>query len=591
MPNRLEPLDLADYTGGLNLRRNPLALGENESPDMLNVDVDPRGGFATRKGWLRWNEDDITDVSIGAFNPRNHYSHAKSNYDQDVYVVEETNIHVAASDAIFSLVVDGLGNPLVAQANVHGADFAGWGDVVYIVTGPDHAAVRRQNNVVQTLGEPDVGSPTATWSEIDAPVFGNMPKADFIEPHAGYMFVAAVHEDGEYKTTRLRWSHPGVPDAWRESDYIDLEANGGRITGIMAFQDHLLIFKTNNIWALYGYDDDSWQLVRVSTSTGCPCTTAASRSETMAFFYSSSDKGGIYAYNGSAPMYISERLRPAFEDVFAYDKVFVSWAGRRLWVGVPWVKDVGATSEVGSCFVFDPDTGDNGSWTMYRSDIAAIATVIDASDINGKYPLAALASPDTACVVLLDRIADAYDSILIPSVIAITPGDGVLTATPGDLEIEVTGPLVNAQTFQAYYRTRWLHAGWPDRKKSWRRPTFICREVAADTELLVESYRDYDETTIRRSRRLRVPAQGTAYWTEEGYESDGGDGFDWTPDGAADVTGADWAAAKKGSKMIRGGSLGLARAVQMKVSASPNTPRQRWGVDAIVAKIVMRRFR
>jgi hypothetical protein len=41
MVNRLEPLNLMDFTGGINLRRNQFQLADNESPDLLNVDIDP----------------------------------------------------------------------------------------------------------------------------------------------------------------------------------------------------------------------------------------------------------------------------------------------------------------------------------------------------------------------------------------------------------------------------------------------------------------------------------------------------------------------------------------------------------------------
>ena len=94
------------------------------------------------------------------------------------------------------------------------------------------------------------------------------------------------------------------------------------------------------------------------------------------------------------------------------------------------------------------------------------------------------------------------------------------------------------QPFDAYYRTRWLHAGWPDRKKSWRRPTFICRQVPRDTDLLVETFRDYNETTIHRTRTLRVRAQGNAYWTESGFADAEIGGFDWTEGGDADPDGS-----------------------------------------------------
>jgi hypothetical protein len=39
-----------DFTGGLNLRADQFQLKRNESPDMLNVEVDPRGGLFTRGG-------------------------------------------------------------------------------------------------------------------------------------------------------------------------------------------------------------------------------------------------------------------------------------------------------------------------------------------------------------------------------------------------------------------------------------------------------------------------------------------------------------------------------------------------------------
>ena len=45
-----------------------------------------------------------------------------------------------------------------------------------------------------------------------------------------------------------------------------------------------------------------------------------------------------------------------------------------------------------------------------------------------------------------------------------------------------------------------------------------CRQVARDIDLLVETFRDYNETTIHRTRTLRVRAEGDAYWTETGFD-------------------------------------------------------------------------
>ena len=567
-----------DWTGGLNLRRNQFQLADNESPDMLNVDVDPRGGFATRKGWLRWNPDDIADLEAVTWKPRNAAVHNLAGGDQIVYVVNDHKIYSAGADREFTA----LGTP-VANAAPHGADFAAWGDYMYIVTGMFRPSYRRlQNDAVVTLG--------SAFSEVDAPTHLMMPQAEFVAGHGGYLFCAVTMESGVNHFARVRWSHPGKPDSWRQSDYIDIDSGGGKITGIISFRDHLLIFKTNSLWALYGYNDESWQLIKVSTSIGCPCITAATRSEAAVFFFSSSDKGGLFSYTGESPTYLSENLRPAFEEILAYENVFVSWAGRRLWVAVPWSKDVGPTADVSSAFVFDLNIGD-GAWTMYRSSVGAIAPVVDGSDINSKYPLAAFWSQNVAVMVVLDRIDDAYDSILEPAVLGTSAG--AYLTTSADEEIAITGRDPPGEVFETYYRTRWLHAGWPDRKKSWRRPTFIVRHVPRDVDLIVEAFRDYNETTVHRSRTLRLRAEGNSYWTETGFaEAETAGGFDWTEGGTDDPTGtgADWGPQQQGSSMIRAGSMGLARSIQLRVRPSPTTLR-RWGVDGIVAKIKMRRFR
>jgi hypothetical protein len=578
MVNRLEPLNLMDFTGGLNLRRNQFQLGDNESPDMLNVDVDPRGGFFTRKGWQRWNEADIVDPALTPWKPRNAFVHTHANGSQYINVVNDHKIYWADIDGVFAQLAG-----VTANAEPHSADFAPWGDVIYVACGMSNPSIRVSGAGVVTPMTP------ATWSEVETPTHNTMPQAEYVAGHAGYLFCAVTNEGGVNHFARVRWSHPNKPDSWRDTDYLDIDSGGGRITGIMSFRDHLIIFKTNSMWALYGYDEDSWQLIKVSISIGCPSITAASRSETAVFFFSASDKGGIYAYSGESPVYISENLRPAFEEVLAYENVFVSWAGRRLWVGIPWIKDIGSTSSVSSLFVFDPDVG-SGSWTMYRSNYGAIGPVLDGSDVNAKYPLAAFWSDHAAVMVTLDYIEDAYDLILDePSLAA---DDGYLV-TGADEEIAVLGTAFSGQSFDSYYRTRWLHAGWPDRKKSWRRPTFVCRQVPQDVDLLVETFRDYNETVVHRTRTLRVRAEGDSYWTETGFAETLVGGFDWTEGGDIDPsgTGADWGEQRAGSNMIRAGSMGLARSVQMRVRASPATPRQRWGVDGIVTKFVNRRFR
>jgi len=542
--NRLQPENLTDFTGGLNYSTDQFSLADNESPDMVNIDLDPRSGFSTRRGWRRRNPAEIAAVT--PWQPRNAVVHTVSTGEQTIFVVNDEVVYEAPESGVFHPLV----GP-VAQGTPHGADFVSWGEDVYFTCGMGQAAYRRSVDGGLLAMTSDV------WSEVDAPTINTMPRAGLCEAHAGYMFTARIREGAVSYNTRIRWSHPNRPDSWREDDFLDIDAYGGKITAIISFRDHLLIFKTTSMWALYGYGDDSWQLSLVSSSIGCPAITAVTKSETAVFFFSASNKNGIYAYSGGEPTYISEKLRPAMSQITAFTNVFVSWANRKLYVAVPW-KPIFAQPEPASLFIFDPDIG-QGAWTMYSSPYGAVASVVDGSDINSKFPLAAFWSTHTAAMLILDSIDDAYDEIL------------------------TSGGQPTRQDFPAYYRTRWMHGGWPDVRKSWRRPMFICRRVPRQVDLLVEQFRDYDETTIRRTGLVPGDTFEGNVWTANGATDPGG--MDW---GEA---GATWGAQLQGASLIRGGPMGHAAALQLRVTPAASTPLRKWGVDGVVIKFNVQRFR
>ena len=62
---------LEDFSGGLNLRSDQFNLGPNESPNMLNVDVDPRGGIKMRLGVDKRNPTVLSSrvTGLGQFTP------------------------------------------------------------------------------------------------------------------------------------------------------------------------------------------------------------------------------------------------------------------------------------------------------------------------------------------------------------------------------------------------------------------------------------------------------------------------------------------------------------------------------------------
>ena len=561
MPNRLEPINLTDFTGGLNLRSNQFQLAPNESPEMVNIVIDPLGGIYTRHGWDRWNEDDIVNLETTTWNPRRAFLHQLSDGSDVIYVASDTKIYWAREDAIFA-------GPLamVADATPHMADFAAWGDTLYIGCGRTRPMWRRIG-----VGTPTslTAGGTATWNDdTTMPKGGVAPQAEVNEIHSGYMFAANTQEDGLAHPNRLRWSHPNIAEDWASSDFIDIPVGGSQITGLMSYEDHLLIFKNDSMWALYGYGSESWQLVQKDTNIGAVSPQGISRNESAVFFFSASDRGGIYAYGGERAAEISTQLRRAFFEILHPELVWVGWIGRKLYVTLPW-NYKGPTEDNAGVFVLDPTVGD-GAWTFYHSTIGSIGPIVAHSGVDSQpFPMGVIRSPDTACVVQLMKIDDAYDRIMQDHVLGYD--DGVIV-TENDAEIVLTGEF-NKEPFDTVYRTPWVTGDWPTRKKSWRRPDFVCRETGFTHALAVRSYRDYEETQPKRQYDLQVPSTGaSARWGA----------FTWGD-------GTVWGSSKSGASIRRGSSFGMCRALQLRVAG--NTPRHKWGVDAIILKIVLRRFR
>jgi len=69
MVSRLSLFRQDDFTGGLNLRSDQFQLAQNESPDLLNMEIDPRGGLFSRGAMKRRN----TSAVAASWTPRTIY--------------------------------------------------------------------------------------------------------------------------------------------------------------------------------------------------------------------------------------------------------------------------------------------------------------------------------------------------------------------------------------------------------------------------------------------------------------------------------------------------------------------------------------
>ena len=539
MPNRLRPLNLVDFTGGVNLRPETFQLAENELPELLNMEVDPRGGLNTRRSWRYAFPDPMT---TGTWNPRNAYMHMTSLGQRLIAVANQLT---STTFEVLGKVDNTAATVLLASAagaDPHGADFASWGDDLYIVRGAGQSAFWRLGTTTPLTA--CAGS--NFQNDYTAPgVTDTFPLAQMVTPHAGYMFVAGTEEDGNRNPNRVRWSHPNNPRRWAVSDYVDITEGGQRITGFISFSDRLIIFKPDSVWALFGYNADNWELTNLSRTIGCINQQLVCRSEDAVFFVSWPQ--GVFAYSEKGNVQeLSVQVRAVFErgqmDPSSMRNAFIGWVNRRLWVSLPYLDEQVTPDDAKTVFVLDPVLG---SWTTFLGGDNAVP---------GPYIERVEANDDDACLSFVRQ----YPRIITVDAESSTATDEIRPTVHG--------------AFPTRMRTRWLDAGNPTWKKSWRRPDLLLRALLLESTVNVQVFHDYDNYNAQRSFFVAYTPPGpTASYGHFVW----GDG---TTYGGSDQT----------SSIERGGTMGRAGTVQVLATGGETV---RWGLNGIIFKYIPRRFR
>lgn len=542
MARRIHALAVTDFTGGLNLSGDPFQLAENESPDMLNVEIDARGGLRSREGWIRTSG---TAINVTPWAPKMLRRFYSSSGNRFVLLCNSTKVLWSSDGASWTVMTHSGGD--IATTAVHGSSFIPWNTALYVVPGASATASYKWTgaNPATALTVSGSGSPAAWQNDYSAPVGGHMPKANFAAAHAGYAFVASTNEAGTAYVNRVRWSHPNSPENWAAADFIDILDGGDGITALVPFGDNLLIFKRTSVWALYGNDADTWQLVNVTRQLGVSHQTMVARSEDAVWFFDWPQ--GLFRYSASDGIRdLFVPLRSMLSDgavnaaAVKDGKVFVNFINRRLWLSLPY-STTNAATEVTRSFVYDPVVGVGGAWVVHQSaDGYGIGSGVDfLSSTDQRVTLAV--HPTQKYVLQVEKEDQASDA--------------VTAAT---------------EPFTSFIRTGWLTAAVPTQKKLWRRPDFVTKRQAVAQTLSVEVFKDFDQRSPAKSFQFGVDTTGGGAW---------GTGT-WG-------TGV-WGSAGDANDIDRGAMLGQAKAVQLRVSGTAGVP---WGLNAVVFKFIYRRLR
>ena len=372
------------------------------------------------------------------------------------------------------------------------------------------------------------------------------------------MFVANTNEAGTQRADRVRWSHPfsdltgqkGVED-WRTNDWLQTPADGDQITGLASFNDELLIFKTNSVWALRGYGPESFQLENVSQVVGAIGQKAIAVGDEGVYFFSWPN--GLQLYDGKAVRDLWYPLLPLTDRTMSgtridnkkasatfYANTTVGYVNQRAWVSLT---TSGTKNDI--TFVYDSRLGKSGGWTRYDLPLGVYAYSHPAGDDRRWYAV---------CNTVTGDIHQLSNTTLGQT----------------DFIGNVSTPIAS----NVY--TRWFDEGNPALIKRWKKPIFVLDSNYTQT-LPVSVYRDYDFTNAYRTFSL-IMTTAVLYTWNILATAQWGNGT-WT------------SAVTTGTQVIKkGGLLGRATSVALKISG-PTAGNQPWAVNSITLKYLPKRIR
>tara|TARA_R110000868_G_scaffold15090_2_gene69262 strand:+ start:13632 stop:15356 length:1725 start_codon:yes stop_codon:yes gene_type:complete len=572
MPNPIVFSIKNDFTGGINFRADQFQLAENESPYLMNMDVDPRGGAFSRAG-IQLKHSTPVGVAQTTWNPKGLFNYALAGTPTIMLTTGENadpgEIWTSQGGNFSRLQLTG---PVTLNVeDSEGASITQWEESVYFTRGIDLTSCKWTYPAFAQASTLLASGPT--WQPYITPTGGYMPKARHCRNHANKLFVAHTREDGLEYPNRLRWSHEGLPEDWAEEDYIDITAGGNGIRGLAIVDGQLLIFKPKATYLLMGYENDNFQLVEVSTIHGVEFPGQIAEGDGGVYFFDFPK--GLFFYNRNGMQDLFLRIEPIIinnevgQD--ALDQITLSFVNNRLWISMPYNPTPNSVSPNYACvnFVFDSSIGQYGAYTMYQhtSGYGFVhgCDWRDSSDENWGLML----TPNTSNIS--PAVTEAQFVVYV---------DDYENA----VEDDVWNGIAAVETlFPTTYTTSWFDESRYVQDKTFVGPNYVLKEVEANTTVTVQVFYNYNSTDVRRTQQIQlVPEASPALAGIYGQATTIYDGT------------AVYGTNNIGPSLISGQRLGRCRAVQL-TFLGPTTifspPGRKWGINSIAYKFKRRNIK
>jgi hypothetical protein len=552
----------SDFKGGLNLRADQFNIAENESPALLNVDVDPRGGVRRRDAVTKINSTALDDDIVNLIS---HYEEGQNQVLAAVATATETKLlwnDDVTGDFDGTVSYGGTDVQFDTTQPPRGVTFNGY---TYIVNGKFLTSTGHTTYSVVRWSGAD-GSTALATPDIDGSD-GHFPNARYTTTWAEYIWVAYTLESGTTHKNRVRWSKVNDAENWTAADYIDIDIgeDGDHITAIIPDADRLLVFKENSIYAIYGFSSDSFEVRNITRTAGCRDGSQPVAATAGIFFWYAEE--GIYLLSYDALAWAFERIKPAMTYDVGQPALTLGtapslmWFDERLWVSVDYQSDdnVSGSNQNNrrNVFVWDPSLTETGAWMRH--------------DINARSLLAYRPTGDT------------HLGIAATSVITDVAEFNRISKLDQNADVDDYGA-GSADEIVSYYQTGWFIGNRPTFPKRWGKTRTV---LLADNNLRIYMYiyKDYD----------------LSGWVSPAYYKDitGMDSpatWDTDPSGSGDGVWdtSEWQAAGTSDRYLfaRWPTVGTAQAISLRFKVSPSVSlRGKWGVTSIIGMYRTRRLR
>ncbi len=552
----------SDFKGGLNLRADQFNIAENESPALLNVDVDPRGGVRRRDAVTKVNSTALDDDIVNLIS---HYEEGQNQVLAAVATATETKLlwnDDVTGDFDGTVSYGGTDVQFDTTQPPRGVTFNGY---TYVVNGKFLTSTGHTTYSVVRWSGAD-GSTALATPDIDGSD-GHFPNARYTTTWAEYIWVAYTLESGTTHKNRVRWSKVNDAENWTAADYIDIDIgeDGDHITAIIPDADRLLVFKENSIYAIYGFSSDSFEVRNITRTAGCRDGSQPVAATAGIFFWYAEE--GIYLLSYDALAWAFERIKPAMTYDVGQPALTLGtapslmWFDERLWVSVDYQSDdnVSGSNQNNrrNVFVWDPSLTETGAWMRH--------------DINARSLLAYRPTGDT------------HLGIAATSVITDVAEFNRISKLDQNADVDDYGA-GSADEIVSYYQTGWFIGNRPTFPKRWGKTRTV---LLADNNLRIYMYiyKDYD----------------LSGWVSPAYYKDitGMDSpatWDTDPSGSGDGVWdtSEWQAAGTSDRYLfaRWPTVGTAQAISLRFKVSPSVSlRGKWGVTSIIGMYRTRRLR